>query len=140
MLLLPQAQLRPGHGALWAGAAGTVAGLANLFLYDSEAEIVGKSEENRKISLELKRYKDQSDPKTLFQSSVTPFASLPQHYKDLIDAGMLDGRELNQWVIVDGDPNHQIHQDVELILKVPTLNPKNINPNLWRNKSHENED
>ena len=121
-----------GEGALFAATGAAVGALAATLLYNPDKKISDLEDKNKRLEIDVKRFKEESSPKNLFQGSLEPFSSLSPKWKAMIDSGMLQGRTLNQWISPDGDQNHLIHQDLELTLIPPRLNPHNINPNEWK--------
>lgn len=113
------------YGSMYAGLAGSVAGLATAYLSTDDAENDRLRADNRKFKAELDKV---YSPELVHAGNGMMNAKVPDKYKAMINPGEWKIYAYDQWV-EDGE-NRLIHQDKIMELIPPSLNPVTLPINI----------
>ncbi|MCB0349269.1 MAG: hypothetical protein KDD37_10570 [Bdellovibrionales bacterium] len=116
----PEGESKGSHAGLWAGIAGTIAG---LYVLNTNSDI----EKINRISKENQMLKDSLDakvngPKTLQAEGAGLLgAKLPEKVKGLVQPGGWKLYKIDRWVRDESNENVFVHQDQELQIIPPSI-------------------
>lgn len=106
------------YGFLYAGLAGSTAGLATAYLASDDSESGRLRADNKKLKSELDKI---YSPTLVHAENGMMSAKVPEKYKAMINPGEWKIYAYDQWV-EDGE-NRLIHQDKIMELIPPSLSP-----------------
>lgn len=84
----PEGTLPVAHAGLWAGASAAVAGVASLFIFDSEKDKQALQDSNRKLDIEIKELKASIEPQLIEEIPEAKLSNLPSEIAKVVRPGV----------------------------------------------------
>ena len=112
------------HMAMWAGIGAATAGVASLFVFDSDKENKERERQIEVLHNEVAVLRGESgstnSSKEIFRSGSTLEKDVPAEYRGFVKPGGWEIYQVDQWV--NGGDHIRIHQDKIFKLEPPQIN------------------
>lgn len=121
----PEGEEMLPHALLWGGITAAACGAAGLFLFDEEKAHDETKERAAKLESEIKKFKEELNPKIVSQSTGVFEKPVPAPFDKLIKQGAWKIYKMDRWIAEGEDNNRIIHQDKMIEVTPPQLMPVN---------------